>query len=158
MKNAGIFYLIEKEDNAPDKGVRIKSFLLNNMIKDNTLEGELEKLEMTVEGHLLNIFEIIGTRATMKTDRKSLPFKNEIVVKQGGTSFLNDVFEYDSFIRKVLKELLDKNIYKFRFYVNIQVSMPKMKLLSNQFTYSFRYYPYIEKPNNGKKENIQPIS
>lgn len=109
--------------------------------KDLTLENyaaACEESERGIEKSLMNTLSRVTIEASVKTDRCSLPYNNEVVVTLGGSSFMNDAFEVHRVARKVVKELLDKNVFQLRFYVFVEVVDGRMGFGS--INYHFRYH------------------
>jgi hypothetical protein len=100
-------------------------------------EKWMVKREEGIEKWLKDTFSHLGINATVKSDRYSLPIQNQIKVTQYGESYLNGAFETFELCRKVIKEILEKNCYKVRFYVFAEVedSFPMGKV-----NYYFNYY------------------
>lgn len=105
-------------------------------------EKVLEKLEKAMEKDLaVNIFPLLDIRATTKSDRKSLPYQHEILVSLVRSSYLNSMLEFHHCYRTILKELLNKNVRKIRFYVQVDTSCSENgPFILGQIDYKFRYY------------------
>lgn len=99
---------------------------------------ELNNFERRTEEFFFSIFKKLDIHATTKTDRKSLPYNNEIVVTRMGTSFVNEAFYLNKISRPVIKELLDKEIYQLRFYVEIEITDGLFGF--GKILYKFRYH------------------
>ena len=113
----------------------------NKYDKDSYLKA-ITKFEIDCEKNLKNIFKQIGIQTSVKRDRFSLPFTHEVVGEIEGTSFINYAFNLDNIARVFVKDLLDKNIYKIRFYLTVDVITEDEKM-SKQYlgkvVYKFRY-------------------
>ena len=104
-------------------------FLKNGKNKDNFNEENYAELyekfminqEVLIEKKLIDLFKQMGINASVKSERYSLPFNNQLKCTGYGESYLNGAFETDRFFRKIIKELLDKDLYKFRFYVFAEI-------------------------------------
>lgn len=101
----------------------------------------LDLFEQEVEARLLNILKPLGIRATIKTDRKSLPYKQEIIRHRKITSLVNDAYETEEFFRAVVLTLLSEGWNKVRFYIDCEhVYLGKGLTGDIGFQFSFRYY------------------
>ena len=100
----------------------------------------LPKLETKAEGMFIDILEKVGIKSSVKTDKYSLPFKDEIVIKLHCESYINGMFEYERMGRKVIKELLNNDVHKIRFYVFIETFDSGKGFFGTGIKYSFRYY------------------
>ena len=104
-------------------------FLKNGKNKDNFNEENYVELyekfminqEVLIEKKLIDLFKQMGINASVKSERYSLPFNNQLKCTGYGESYLNGAFETDRFFRKIIKELLDKDLYKVRFYVFAEI-------------------------------------
>lgn len=122
--------------NIPD----MENRLLFYMDKDRTPEKYEEtmiKLETKIEKDMIGVLSKMGINATVKTDRYSLPFQDQIKTTQNGESYLNGAFESIQLYRKVLHKMLELNVYKVRFYILAEVedSFPM-----GNVNYYFKYY------------------
>lgn len=99
----------------------------------------IEEFERKSEKKLIEIFSHVDISASVKTDPYSLPYKEEIVMTLNGESYMNGPFEVKRVARKILKELLDKNVYALRFY--LLVNCQEGNFGFGKVEYRFRYYP-----------------
>jgi hypothetical protein len=100
------------------------------------------KFEIECELKLRDLFKKIGIQASIKRDRYSLPYTNEVLGEIEGTSFINYAFTLDNIARVFVKDLLDKNIHKIRFYLTVDVITEDdtmSKRYSGKVVYKFRY-------------------
>jgi len=81
----------------------------------------MKNTEISIEKRLIDIFKKLGISATVKTDRYSLPFNNQIKVTQYSESYLNAAFNTDKLFRNVLREILNKDLEKIRFFVFLEI-------------------------------------
>jgi len=113
----------------------------NKYDKDSYIKA-ITKFEVDCEKKLKNLFKQIDIQTSVKRDRFSLPFTHEVVGEIEGTSFINYAFNLDNIARVFVKDLLDKNIYKIRFYLTVDVITEDEKM-SKQYlgkvVYKFRY-------------------
>ena len=103
----------------------------------------IEIFERKCEKSLIETLSKIDIKGLVKTNPYSLPFTDEITVTLNGESYLNGAYEFYRVARKFIKELLDKNLYKIRFYIVINVIVPEKLTLLNSFgkvEYKLRYY------------------
>jgi len=94
-------------------------------------------LEKKIEKDMIEVLQKLGIKATVKTDRYSLPFQHQIKVTQYGESYLNGAFESQNLYRSVLKELLEYEHSKIRFFIFAEIldEFPMGKV-----NYYFNYY------------------
>lgn len=117
---------------------RIKSLFDKDSIEDTFRELEMSQNERTVK--LLWNFNI---KASTKTDPKSLPYTKEIVIYNKFNSYVNSVFFIEKLYRKVIKQLIEDDTYKIRFYFDYDLDYNKEKEdLIEGLKISFRYYPH----------------
>ena len=83
------------------------------------------------------MFEKLNIQASVKSDRYSLPYHKEIEHTNYGESYLNGAYEPERFFRKVVKQLLDENVYKIRFYVLMEVAEA---LPMGKVNFKFRFF------------------
>lgn len=116
--------------------------------KERTEENylkEIEKFERDCEKSLIKTLSKIGTQASVKTDPYSLPYTDEVTVTLYGESYMNGPYEFYRVARKFLKEVLDKNLWKVRFYILIDIVTEKgpeepQPFFMGKIIYRFRYY------------------
>ena len=105
-----------------------KAFLipqLNNLIRKGKkidLDDYLKcitEFEIKCEHSLITLFDSLNIQSSVKTDRYSLPYKEEIICTIDGASNLGYAFTLSNITREIVKELLDKNVYKLRFYLTV---------------------------------------
>ena len=109
------------------------------------LEGFFDRLEKQFEKELITLFYQVGIHAKVKTDKYSLPHQGEVVIKLMRESYINAMYEQSRIFRPILKEMLDKNAGKIRFYLHIETYDDKRTgflgaITGTGFKYSFRYY------------------
>jgi hypothetical protein len=114
----------------------------------NSVNRTLDKVEKNMENDLINTLKKFQIHASVKSDKYSLPFKNEICVTLGNESYINGVFEYDRCYRNIFIELLATNYSKIRFYVWIE---PVEHGILGGLKYHFRYYPHTDYPLKSEK-------
>lgn len=106
-------------------------------------DQKIVDFEKKCEQSLIETLGKIGVRASVKSDRCSLPYKEELLVTLNGESYLNGPFEFHRVAKKIVKEILDKNLYKVRFYMYINLVEGKELWESfGKVEYRFRYYPH----------------
>lgn len=103
------------------------------------------KLELQLENHLIKIFEELGIHASVKSDKYSLPHQDEVVILKMRESYINGMYEFPSIVRPIVKEILNKNTYKIRFYIHIETYDDDLNkgfgvITRTGFKYTFRYY------------------
>lgn len=87
----------------------------------------IKKYEVEYELFLIKVFHNLGIQATTKTDRYSLPYKEEIIEIQEGENTLCKIFDFREFSRKIVLELLQMNVRKIRFYL-----IGDLKIIKNE--------------------------
>ncbi len=122
--------------NVPDMSNRLLFFV--NEKTPESYHDAMDRFEIQAEGRIIDFLKVIGIHASVKTDRKSLPYQKEIHASHHGSSYLNDAFDLtQTFYREIVRELLEEDIRKIRFYVLAEIYdggfMGKTK-------FSFRYY------------------
>jgi len=123
------------------------TILLPELIRTNKYEVKsyvvaVTKFEIECEDKLKDLFKKIGIQSSIKTDRFSLPYTHEVVGEIEGQSYINYAFNLNNIARVFVKDLLDKNIYKIRFYLFVDV-ITEDETMSKQYNgkvvYKFRY-------------------
>lgn len=109
--------------------------------KENYLT-RISEYERGVEKSIIEAFNYVDIRGTVKTIPESLPYKHEIVVTLKGESYMNGPYEVKRVIRPILKELLSKDIRTLRFYMRVNIISKYTNLLDSygKIEYRFRYY------------------
>ena len=108
--------------------------------KNITEEGyidAIQKFERKCEKSLIETLSKVNINAIVKTDPYSLPFTDEVTVVLGGESYLNGSYEFFRVARKFVKELLDKDLYKIRFYIFVNI---ETNGIFGKVEYKLRYY------------------
>jgi hypothetical protein len=121
---------------------------LNNLIRkgkkidvDDYLKFVTE-FEIKCENSLITLFDSLKIQSSVKTDRYSLPYKEEIVIILEGASNLDYAFTLSNITRDIVKELLDKSVYKLRFYLTVDAIIEndtEDKHFFGRVVYKFRY-------------------
>ena len=99
---------------------------------------EIEAFEKKCEDSLIGTLSRLDIHAIVKTDRYSLPYQKEVIVELGGESYMNGPYEFFRVARKLVKELLNENVYKIRFYILVDVDTEFGMM--GKVTYKLRYY------------------
>jgi hypothetical protein len=123
------------------------TILLPEVIRTNKYDTEtyvaaVTKFEIECEGKLKDLFKKVGIQASIKRDRFSLPYTHEVIGEIEGQSFINYAFNLDNIARVFVKDLLDKNIHKIRFYLFVDViteDETMSKRYNGKVVYKFRY-------------------
>ncbi len=123
---------------------------INKMLQEtlNTFMGDLNvylpKLETKIETELIELFQKFGIQAIVKTDKYSLPYQDEVIVKLRYESYIAGMYERSRIYRPIVKKVLETSTIKIRFYIHIETfgdeSKTIMSFLNRGFKYSFRYY------------------
>ncbi len=130
------------------KDVNLDLMILNPLMgwdkKDKTQElyrEKIEDFERKCEKSLIETFDRLDIKGMTKTDPYSLPYTNEVVVKLPGESYLNGPYEFYRVARRVVKEILNKDLHRVRFYFYINVLDRKESgWMMGAVEYRFRYY------------------
>jgi coenzyme F420-reducing hydrogenase alpha subunit len=101
-------------------------------------EKQMCNLEKSIEEKVIKMLDMIGTHASVKTDRYSLPYKHQIRHTRQASSYLNDAFDTRQFIREIAEEVLKYEITKLRFYVFAEMEGG----MFGKMNYYFNYYPH----------------
>jgi hypothetical protein len=102
----------------------------------------ITKFEIECEKSLIDLFKQIEIQASVKRDRYSLPYKNEVIGEIEGSVYVNHAFNLDNIARVFVKELLEKNVTKIRFYLTVDVITEDEavgKRYNGKVVYKFRY-------------------
>ena len=100
------------------------------------------EFEIKCENSLIILFDSLNIQSSVKTDRYSLPYKEEIVIILEGASNLDYAFTLSNITRDIIKELFDKNIYKLRFYLTVDAIIEndtEDRHFFGRVVYKFRY-------------------
>jgi hypothetical protein len=124
------------ERNIPDMGNSLL-FYLNGERTPEKYEEAMIKLEKKIEKDMIGVLSKMGINASVKTDRYSLPVKDQIKTTQYGESYLNAAFESHKLYRKVLSKMVELNVYKVRFYIFAEI---EDKFPMGKVNYYFNYY------------------
>lgn len=107
-----------------------------------TYVAAVTKFEIECERKLKDLFKKIGIQSSIKSDRFSLPYTHEVTGEIEGQSYINYAFNLDNIARVFVKDLLDKNIHKIRFYLFVDViteDETMNKRYNGKVVYKFRY-------------------
>ena len=122
--------------NMPDMSNQLLFYMGDNRTPEK-YEETMINLEKKIEKDMIEVLSKIGINASVKTDRYSLPFQGQIKTTQQGESYLNGAFESYKLYRAVLKEIVNQDLYKIRFYIFAEVEdSPYM----GKVNYYFNYY------------------
>jgi hypothetical protein len=100
------------------------------------------EFEIKCENSLITLLDSVNIQSSVKTDRYSLPYKEEIVIILEGASNLDYAFTLSNITRDIIKELFDKNIYKLRFYLTVDAIIEndtEDRHFFGRVVYKFRY-------------------
>ncbi len=107
-----------------------------------TYLSAVTKFEIKCEAKLKDLFRMVGIQSSVKRDRYSLPYKHEVIEEIEGVSYINYAYNLDNIARVFVKDLLDKNVHKIRFYLFVEVITEDetiSKRYSGKVVYKFRY-------------------
>ena len=105
------------ETTRPSRHPNLNSNRCLSFIVKGDANEMLDKFEEEIQQELIRTLHNIGIRAMVKTDKFSLPYTQEKIVVVPFVSFLNAVFDYSKVFRPIVKELMDLNLAKIRFYI-----------------------------------------
>ena len=122
--------------NIPDMSNQLLFFMDDERTPEK-YEDAMINLEKKIEKDMIGVLSKMEINASVKTDRYSLPHQFQIKTTQQGESYLNGAFESYKLYRAVLKEIVNQDLYKIRFYIFAEVedSFPMGKV-----NYYFNYY------------------
>ena len=122
--------------------ILIPEVIRTNKYDTETYVAAVTKFEIECERKLKDLFKKIGIQASIKRDKFSLPYTHEVIGEIEGTSFINYAFNLDNIARVFVKDLLDKNIHKIRFYLFVDViteDETMSKRYNGKVVYKLRY-------------------
>lgn len=123
----------------PSEGNSLTFFLEDLKGNKKVYEDAMIDLEMRIEKSLIDMLRELDIQSSVKTDRYSLPYTNQVVHTGYGESYLNAAFFSAPFKRKIVKELLENNIFKIRFFIFAEI---EDKFPMGKVNYYFNYYPH----------------
>lgn len=94
--------------------------------------------EIECERRFITTLDRVGIVATVKSDRYSLPYRQEIKVVRRFSEYINSAYWQKDLHREILGTLIAEDISKLRFYFFIRV-FDKRRLRDSYVEYSFRY-------------------
>lgn len=109
----------------------------NKSLTPDFIDVKIKELENKCEKSIIKTFSKLNIQSSTKTDRYSLPYKDEVIVTLNGESYLNGPYEFHRVTREIVKDVLNRNAYKIRFYIFIEIDE---KPLFGRVIYHFRYY------------------
>jgi len=127
-----------------EKGCMVTKFLSDSIRKaapedkQEVFEEAVKRFERKCEKSLIETFQRVNIVATVKSDPYSLPFQKEIVTILQGESYMNGAFEFYRVARKVVKQLLNEDVRKIRFYLYVVFIPGNMGF--GKVEYRFRYF------------------
>ena len=100
--------------------------MIEDILKiENTLEWINEK-ETTIENKLIHMLWDLGVSMSVKTDRKSLPYKETFETTLNRSSYFSPYFNFTKTYREITQYILNKEYRKIRFYCElIPIDTPK---------------------------------
>ena len=127
-----------KRSPSPKFNKNFESFIPN-------MDEKLDSIETRMEEEIIEMLAPLQIHASVKTDKKSLPYQEEIVFKKIAESYIPGMFEYEGMFRIIAKELLENDCHKIRFYMFIEpygeeVTGFRAILGGQGIEYRFRYY------------------
>jgi hypothetical protein len=124
------------EKKIPNLKIPIANVLLEDTFTKDKYLSSLEKFERECENYLLDLFKKLNLSSTVKRDRYSLPFQNEITFTLEGSSYLNSAFHFPAVAKGITKHVLNLDSDHIRFYLFINLGENGDL---GSMDYSFRY-------------------
>lgn len=128
----------------------ISSVFTEAEIKPKTEENyvkALEVIEAKWENYLIDLLNRLNINASVKPDKYSLPFKDELIFTKPDCALFPKAYHSFMFaLREFLKVILERNLPKLRFYIIIElnpkdpVNMGRFNLDTADLTIRLRYY------------------
>jgi hypothetical protein len=135
---------MEREVPDLEKSICSPLFGLKEKRTEENYLKKIQKFERDCEKSFIKTLSKIGTHGRVKTHPYSLPYTDEVEVSLYGESYMNGPYEFYRVVRRFLKEVLDKELYKIRFYIKIDIVTEKGSddwiFFMGKITYKFRYY------------------
>lgn len=128
------------------KGREMSSLFLKGISRRiENIHDKLDDLEIKMENDIENFLKEFSIYASKKTDKYSLPYTNVVVSKLMWESNMDAMFNFKRTYRDIVKELLNKDVYKIRYYIHIETygdESSKIPAIFNRggIKYNFRYY------------------
>ena len=122
--------------------IRVESGSKDDLLDSNAYLLTVQKYEVDIEAYLKDVLNKLGISATVKTNRYSLPYENEISNIQKRIGLNYNAFDLQQLVRQVIKELLRTNVKKIRYYVIGDLIFEKDRSefgYSNSIIVKFRY-------------------
>jgi hypothetical protein len=122
--------------------LRAESGSNKDFLDSNAYLLTVQKYEENIEDYLKDVLNKLGISATVKTNRYSLPYENEISNTQKRIGLNYNAFDLQQLVRQVIKELLRTNVKKLRYYVIGDLIFEKDRSefgYSNSIIVKFRY-------------------
>lgn len=114
----------------------------DDLIDSNAYLLTVQKYEVDIEAYLKDVLNKLGISATVKTNRYSLPYENEISNIQKRIGLNYNAFDLQKWVRQVVFELLRTKVKKLRYYVIGDLILEKDRSefgYSNSIIVKFRY-------------------
>ena len=99
-------------------------------------EDMMVELELRTEKKIITMLDMIGTQASVKSNRYSLPYTKQIKRSNQITSYVNEALYTQTLLRDITKAILDENIQKIRFFVFVEIEGG----MFGRVNYYFNYY------------------
>lgn len=112
------------------------------LLDSNAYLLTVQKYEVEIEAYFKDVLNKLGISASVKTNRYSLPYDNEITNTQKRVGLNYNAFDLQQFVRQVIMELLNLKVKKLRFYVIGDLILEKYRSefgYSNSIIVNFRY-------------------
>ena len=87
---------------------------------DRALEDYIQSEERAAKKELGFLFYQLQIRASVKLQPYSLPYQKEIIKKMYIESYVNAAMEYQHSFKPIVKQLIDDDVTKIRFYFYIE--------------------------------------
>jgi hypothetical protein len=83
------------------------------------MEEDILEKESIIEKNLIDILWDLGIDASVKTDKKSLPYKETFETTLNRFNPYSGSFNFKETYKEILKEILNKGCRKIRFYCEL---------------------------------------
>jgi len=108
----------------------------------NTLQKEIEEQK---EKDIIHLLKDLDIHSSIKIDKKSLPYQYVISHTRRFSSFVNETFYIGELYRKLVKHLLEEDVYKIRFFLETELFYNEWKNSSYIIGIKYHIKYYIHK-------------
>ena len=129
----------------PTRHPHLNTNRIMGLIVRGDANAVLDKFEEELQQEMIRTLHNVGIQASVKTDKFSLPYTREKIVVVPFVSFLNAVFNYSKVFRPIVRELMDLNTRRIRFYfwTDLFEHGEGKRMRETGLKYYFRYYDHV---------------